>query len=86
MSGNSQLVYYSNDFGKTWTSFDKIESTGNMRINTIFFENTKRGIVGDFWNRIYLTEDNCKTWTKITSPLDQKKYVRTDKNIRPTIY
>lgn len=86
MSGNSQLIYYSNDFGKTWTSFDKIESTGNMRINTIYFENTKKGIVGDFWNRIYLTEDNCKTWTKIPSPLDQKKYVRTNKNIRPTIY
>ncbi len=86
MSGSSQLIYYSSDFGKTWTSFDKIESTSNMRLNTIYFEDKNKGVVGDFWNRIYLTENNCKTWKKLSSPLDQKKYIRINKNIRPTIY
>jgi hypothetical protein len=86
MSGNSQLIYYSSDFGKTWTSCDKIEPKSNMRINTIYFEDQKKGVVGGFWNRIYLTNDNCKTWMKVPSPLDQKKYERHIKGVRPTVY
>jgi hypothetical protein len=85
MSGSSQLIYYSNDFGRTWTAFDKIEPTTNMRISSIYFSDTIRGIVGDFWNRIYITNDNCKTWQKITSPLDQKKYKNYQKEARPEI-
>jgi len=85
MSGSSQLVYYSHDFGRTWTAFDKIEPTTNMRISSIYFRDTIRGIVGDFWNRIYITNDNCKTWQKITSPLDQKKYKNIYKGARPEI-
>lgn len=85
MSGSSQLIYYSHDFGRTWTAFDKIEPTTNMRISSIYFSDTARGIVGDFWNRIYITNDNCKTWQKITSPLDQKKYKNYHKGARPEI-
>ena len=85
MSGSSQLIYYSHDFGKTWTSFDKIEPTTNMRISSIYFIDSDRGIVGGFWNRIYVTNNNCQTWQKITSPLDQKKYTNVLKASRPTI-
>jgi len=85
MSGSSQLIYYSHDFGRTWTAFDKIEPTTNMRISSIYFSDTTKGIVGDFWNRIYITNDNCKTWQKITSPLDQKRYKNYQKGARPEI-
>jgi hypothetical protein len=85
MSGSSQLIYFSHDFGRTWTAFDKIEPTTNMRISSIYFIDSDRGIVGDFWNRIYVTNNNCQTWQKIPSPLDQKKYKNLYKGSRPTI-
>lgn len=85
MSGSSQYIYFTNDYGKTWQTKEKIEPNTNMRIRTIYFQDSINGIVGDFWNRLYLTKDNCKTWVKISTPLDQKKYNRLYSNERPTI-
>lgn len=85
MSGSSQYIYFTNDYGKTWSTKEKIEPNSNMRIRTIYFQDSINGIVGDFWNRLYITNDNCRTWTKIPTPLDQKKYSRLYSNERPTI-
>src|SRR5688572_19475584 len=77
MSGNSQLIYYTEDKGKTWKAFDKVEQTGNLRFSTIHFANDeKTGLFGSFYNVIYLTKDNCLTWEKLPTPLSQNKYQR----------
>jgi hypothetical protein len=84
MSGNSQLIYYTQDKGRTWKSFDKIEPTGNLRFATIHFaKDEKTGLFGSFYNVLYLTKDNCATWEKLPTPLSQNKYQRLSKEERP---
>lgn len=86
MSGNSQLIYYTEDKGKTWTSFDKVEPTGNLRFSTIHFaKDEKTGLFGSFWNVLYRTADNCKNWEKLPTPLSQEKYEGLSKEERPDI-
>ena len=86
MSGSSQLIYYTVNKGKTWTSFNKVEPTGNLRFISIFFsKDEKTGLFGAVWNKIYKTTDNCKTWEKVSTPLDQKKYQRLTKEEHPEI-
>lgn len=86
MSGNSQLIYYTEDKGKSWTSFDKIEPTGNLRFSTIHFARDERtGLFGSFWNVLYRTVDNCQNWEKLPTPLSQNKYERLSKKDRPDI-
>ncbi len=84
MSGNSQLIYFTEDRGKTWKSFDKIEQTGNLRFATIHFaKNETTGLFGSFYNVLYRTKDNCRTWEKLPTPLAQNKYQRLSKEERP---
>ena len=84
MSGNSQLIYYTEDKGRTWREFDKIEPSGNLRFSTIHFaKNETTGLFGSFWNVLYRTNDNCKTWEKLPTPLSQNKYQRISKEERP---
>lgn len=86
MSGNSQLIYYTDDKGRTWTSFDKVEPTGNLRFSTIHFAKDERtGLFGSFWNVLYKTTDNCQNWEKLPTPLSQDKYERLSKEDRPDI-
>ncbi|TCI93624.1 WD40/YVTN/BNR-like repeat-containing protein [Tenacibaculum sp. M341] len=86
MSGNSQLIYYSQDYGKTWESFGKAGNENALRFNTIHFaKNEKTGLFGSFWNIIYKTTDNCESWERLPTPLDQKKYKRLSKEHRPDI-
>lgn len=86
MSGSSQLIYFTADKGKTWTSFDKVEPTGNLRFSTIHFASDEQtGLFGSFWNILYKTTDNCQKWEKLPTPLDQKKYERISKEVRPEI-
>lgn len=84
MSGNSQLIYYTEDKGRTWKAFEKIEPTGNLRFSTIHFAKDEiTGLFGSFWNVLYRTKDNCKTWEKLPTPLSQNKYQRLSKEERP---
>ncbi len=86
MSGNSQLIYYSEDKGETWKSFDKAGNENALRFTTIHFaKDEKTGLFGSFWNVLYKTTDNCLTWERIQTPLDQKKYKRLSKSDRPDI-
>jgi hypothetical protein len=86
MSGNSQLIYYSQDYGKTWKSFGKAGNENALRFATIHFaKDEKTGLFGSFWNVLYKTTDNCSTWERIPTPLDQKKYNRLSKEHRPDI-
>lgn len=88
MSGSSQLIYYTQDYGKTWQEFDKVEKSGNLRFNAIHFApDGLHGLFGSTWNVIYRTKDNCKTWEQIPTPLGQKKikWVTTNRNDQPRI-
>jgi len=86
MSGSSQLIYYTENKGKTWTSFDKVEPTGNLRFSTIHFaKDEQTGLFGSFWNVLYKTTDNCQSWEKLPTPLSQGKYERLSKKERPDI-
>jgi hypothetical protein len=87
MSGSSQLIYYTEDSGRTWQEFDKIEKKKSvLRFSTIHFSKDESlGLFGSFWNKIYKTRDNCKTWERVPTPLDQKKYERLSKKHRPDI-
>lgn len=86
MSGSSQYIYYTKDYGQTWEQKPKVEATGNLRFNTIHFsKDAKTGLFGSHWNVIYKTEDNCKSWKKLPTPLSQEKYKRLSKNDRPDI-
>lgn len=86
MSGNSQLIYYTDNKGETWKSFDKAGNENALRFNTIHFaKDEKTGLFGSFWNVLYKTTDNCETWERLPTPLDQKKYKRLSKEHRPDI-
>lgn len=86
MSGSSQFIYHSIDRGRTWTTLNKIEPTGNMRVSSIYISrDEKTGLFGTSWNAIYKTTDNCKTWQKIISPLSQRKYKPVSKSDRADV-
>lgn len=86
MSGSSQLIYYTEDYGKTWVEKSKVEKKGNLRFSTIHFDKSQStGLFGSFWNRIYRTTDNCETWERIETPLQQGKYEKISKEHKPDI-
>lgn len=86
MSGSSQLIYYTADKAKTWTTSNKVEAIGNLRFTTVFFSTSgTTGLFGSTWNVIYKTEDNCRSWKKKPTPLSQKEYLSISKADRPEI-
>ncbi len=86
MSGNSQLIYYTEDKGKTWKTFDKAGNENALRFSTIHFaKDEQTGLFGSFWNVLYKTTDNCQSWEKLPTPLSQGKYERLSKEERPDI-
>lgn len=86
MSGSSQLIYYTENRGKTWTSFNKVEQKGNLRFSSIYFgKDNRTGLFGSGWNVLYRTTDNCQSWQKLPTPLTQGKYLKLSKNERPEV-
>jgi hypothetical protein len=86
MSGNSQLIYYTENYGKTWKAFDKAGNENALRFSTIHFaKDEQTGLFGSFWNVLYKTTDNCQNWEKLPTPLSQGKYERLSKEERPDI-
>ncbi len=86
MSGSSQLIYYTEDKGKTWKTFGKAGNENALRFSAIHFaKDEKTGLFGSFWNVLYRTKDNCETWELLPTPLSQGKYERIDKEDRPDI-
>jgi photosystem II stability/assembly factor-like uncharacterized protein len=83
MSGSSQEMYQSDDFGTTWVNKGKIVDRHGFRLRSIYFADYNNGIIGTFGNDLYRTENNCETWNKIETPLDQKKYTRIYAGSRP---
>jgi len=76
-------IAYTKDYGFTWTAL-RIPNK-KERFSKIYFNTNKEGVIGSLWNVIAYTNDNCKNWTHIPTPLDQKKYNKTNKEGRPEI-
>ena len=76
-------IAYTKDFGLTWTKLSIPDV--KERFAAMFFNTEREGIIGSLWNTIACTGDNCQTWKKIPTPLDQKKYHKTDLHSRPEI-
>jgi len=75
MSGSSQLIYYTEDKGKTWKTFNKVEPEMESQFSSIYFtKDEKTGLFGSFGGSIYKTINNCQTWEKLPTPLSQHKY------------
>lgn len=73
MGGSSGEIYFSKDFGFHW---EKLNSPydSSSRMHYIFMQNSTTGISGALHNYIYSTSDNWKSYKKIKTPNDQKKY------------
>ena len=86
MSGSSQLIYYTENYGKTWKTFDKAGNENSLRFSTLHFaKDEMTGLFGSFWNILYRTVDNCQNWEKLPTPLSQNKYERLSREDRPEI-
>lgn len=81
ITGSSNLIYYSSDFGKSWAELNgPIPPNGkDRRLTKIHFINNKTGIVAlSSTDGMYITADNCTTWQAIPTPFSQKKYIPDD--------
>lgn len=74
-------IAYTSDHGFTWKKL-KIPEV-KQRFTNIFFNSRHHGIIGSLWNLLAYTNDNCKTWILLPTPLDQKAYSKTSKDSRP---
>lgn len=86
MSGSSQLIYYSEDRGKTWKTFDKVDSTSNLRFSAIHFaDDEQTGLFGSHQGYLYRTNDNCLHWELLPTPLSQGKIQLISEEENPNI-
>ncbi len=91
MSGNTEYIYYTEDFGRTWTQIDKSHLIGNIRlVSAATSPNGDVQLFGASWGEFYITKDNCTTLTPVPTPHSQGKYKFTysykrDPNKRPAI-
>lgn len=76
-------IAYSTDYGLSWKKI-KIPDA-KQRFHRIFFNTNRQGIIGSLWNLIAYTTNNCDSWKYLPTPLDQKKYNKTNKEARPEI-
>jgi general stress protein 26 len=74
-------IAYTTDYGVTWSKFKNPDP--KQRFAAIFFNTNRQGIIGSLWNLVAYTGDNCKTWKWLPTPLDQKKYNKTNKASKP---
>jgi hypothetical protein len=74
-------IAYSSDFGFSWRKLNNPEP--KQRFASIFFNTERHGIIGSLWNMVAYTDNNCETWKLLPTPLDQRKYNKTNKSNRP---
>lgn len=75
---------YTADYGFSWKQF-KFPEKREEHYKHIYFNTNRQGIIGSLNNTIYYTPDNCTSWKKIPTPLDQAKYNKTDRTSKPEI-
>lgn len=83
MSVAGSGIAYSSNFGKDWRKL--AIPTTKQRYARIFFNEHHQGLIGSLWNALALTMDNGTTWKELPTPLDQRKYKKTNVGSRPEI-
>ncbi len=73
MGGSSGKIYYSRDFGTTWTNLHS-PYDNSSRMGCIFMSDSMNGISAASGNAIYTTNDNWNSYRKVATPFDEKKY------------
>jgi hypothetical protein len=81
MGGSSGNMFYSSDHGKNWNKLNSPFSE-STRMCSISMTDHNNGISGALYNSIYKTIDNWKTFSKISTPFEQKKYTTQKSNNR----
>lgn len=84
MGGSDEFVYYSDDYGATWTKLPKPFKPSD-RVLSIYMSDSSNGIAGGLSNGFALTTDNWQTTRQIPSPLDQNKFSITKSSARDRI-
>jgi len=73
MGGSDNYIYYSNDFGETWSKKLKPFNPIN-RVLSIFMVDSLNGIAGGLSNGLAITKDNWNSSIQIKTPIDQGKF------------
>lgn len=81
MSVSGKGIAYTRDYGATWQKLNNPQP--KERFASIYFNGLREGLVGSLWNVLGYTPDNCATWQLLPTPLDQKKYNKTNQQRRP---
>jgi hypothetical protein len=76
-------IAYTTNYGTTWKKFNIPDI--KQRFAAIYFNAKREGIIGSLWNSIAYTTNNCQSWKQLPTPLDQKKYNKTNRESRPEI-
>lgn len=74
-------IAYSSDYGFHWNKINIPEK--KQRFTSIFFNADHQGIIASLWNLMAYTTDNGTNWKYLPTPLDQKKYNKTNRSSRP---
>lgn len=81
MSVSGKGIAYTRDYGVTWQKLNNPQP--KERFASIYFNGSREGLVGSLWNVLAYTPDNCANWQLLPTPLDQKKYNKTNQQSRP---
>lgn len=81
MSVSGKGIAYTRDYGATWQKLNTPQP--KERFASIYFNESREGLVGSLWNVLGYTPDNSATWQLLPTPLDQKKYNKTNRQSRP---
>jgi hypothetical protein len=73
IGGSDEIIYFSNDYGTTWTEKGYPFKPSN-RVYKIYMLDSLTGIAGGLHNGLAITNDNWKNTIQIPTPLDQKRY------------
>lgn len=68
------VLFRSTDFGRHWTSWPAPEAA--TPVAGISFDDASNGLLAALNNELFLTRNGGRTWQRIPTPLDQRKYVR----------
>lgn len=83
LSAGGRGIIYTTNYGLSWKRLSNPDQ--NQRFACIYFNTKREGFIGSLWNMLALTLDNCTYWKIIPTPLDQKKYNKTNVESRPEI-
>lgn len=73
MGGRSGHIFYSCDFGGTWTQLNSPYQRSDQ-LRSIYMQDEQHGIAAGPGDKIYLTRDNWTSYRRIETPMSQYKF------------